>query len=74
MYKTKKQEGVKIKTWWLLLNTSCFRLQKTKHKNKNELVVVFIEFIYRVFISFYLFFLKNLCFFQPVTTKKQLHC
>ena len=72
MYKTKKKEGVKIKTWWLLLNTPRFRLQKTKHKNKNELIVVFIEFIYHCFIHFYLFFLKYLCVFQPVTTKKQL--
>ncbi len=68
--KTIKKEGVEIKTGRLLLSISCFKLQKTKHKNKNNLITVFIDFIYRKFIKTYLFFLKKHVFFQSTITKK----
>ena len=70
MYKAKKQKRIETKTWWLLLEPVYFRLQKKKHKNKNNLILVFIEFIYQKFLKIYLFFLKNLCFFQLIITKK----
>ena len=70
MYKAKKQKGIETKTWWLLLETVYFRLQKKKHKNKNNLILVFIEFIYQKFLKIYLFFLKNLCFFSTNYNKK----
>ena len=66
MCKTIKKEGFEIKIGRLLLNTSCFKLQKIKHKNKNNLIAVFIEFIYQKFIKTYLFFLKKHVFFSPL--------
>jgi hypothetical protein len=68
--KTIKNGEVEIKIWRLLLNTSCFKLQKIKHKNKNKLIIVFIEFIYQNFIKSYLFYLKKHVFFQSIITKK----
>ena len=70
MYKTIKRRGTEIKIWRVLLKNSCFKLQKIKHKNKNNLIIVFIEFIYQNFIKTYLFFLKKTCFFQSIITKK----
>jgi hypothetical protein len=68
--KTIKKGEAEIKIWRLLLNASCFKLQKIEHKNKNNLIIVFIDFIYQNFIKSYLFFLKKHVFFQSIITKK----
>jgi len=70
MYKAKKQKGIEVETWRLFLKAVCFRLQKIKHKHKNNLILVFIEFIHQKLLNIYLFFLKNLCFFSTNHNKK----